>query len=305
MKELLSHNRVLSDLSSPLCSTNNTLFPLIQLHQILRHALQIVLDQSHPIEVILPNDAHQRDVRNGMIEIHHILPLRLLQSIPHSLLSLFLHDRRHRRLFQLPPHFVLQLQRVRRRQRGRGRPVGPTVDSDELQNDVDAVAAELVEAAFVRRAVHRDAQLAERVEEVHFAHAAALRQRVQKVLNVRAARQDALHTLAYAVENRVVVDGCAVEARGDAHIEIGELLGDHRLHRLLKVYTSHGSNWKAPCCSLVGEISLLWKKTERCRSLASLSNWRRSLSPERLGAWNPLYFVYIFYKIILSVSSYF
>ena len=169
--------------------------------------------------------------------MHHILPFRLLQSISHRSPS-SPHDRRHCRRFQLRPHFVLQLQRVGRRRRARGAPFRTAVDAYELQNHVDAVAAQFVETALIGSAVHRDAQLAERVEQVHFAHSAALRQRVQQILNVRATGENALHALANAVENRIVVDGGATEAGGYTYIEIGELLRDHCLHGFLKVYRS-------------------------------------------------------------------
>ena len=113
----------------------------------------------------------------------------------------------------------------------RGRLVA--VDVHQLEDHVDAVAAELVETRLVGRAVHRDAQLGERVEQVHLVHVAALRQRVQQVLHVAAPREDALDALADAVEDGVVVDGRPAETDREVHVHFRDPLVDVVLDGLL------------------------------------------------------------------------
>ena len=105
--------------------------------------------------------------------------------------------------------------------------VSVAVDVHQLEDHVDAVAAELVETRLVGRAVHRDAQLGERVEQVHLVHVAALRQRVQQVLHVAAPREDALDALANAIgENGVVVDGRPAETDREVHVHFRDPLVD-------------------------------------------------------------------------------
>ena len=160
--------------------------------------------------------------------MHHVLHLRLLQPTVQTHFHR-LHDRRHNGIV---PLLLLRLQHVCERAGVRLFGVA-AVDVHEFEDHIDAVAAELVEPRFVGRAVHRDAQLAVRVEEIHLVHVAALRKRVEEILHVGSTRKDALDALAYPVENRVVVYGGAADVGGDVHIQICQLFRNQGLYKLL------------------------------------------------------------------------
>eukprot|EP01136_Pigoraptor_vietnamica_P000952 Opistho-1_new@26921 len=151
----------------------------------LAEAVEVVVDEAVLLKVLLSQETHQRKIPVDLAEVEN-----------HAVVEL--DDGRRRAIVRNAFHVILH-----------------AVNAGHVNDNVNHVARELVRLHVNGRAVCRNVDLADDVEEKRLLNARVRNEDVEEVFERRQLRNELLDDLAEGLENRVVVDAREVKAEVD------------------------------------------------------------------------------------------